>query len=168
MKTLYVVRHAKSSWKFPDLDDIDRPLSKRGKRNAPEMGLRLAKRGIRPGLLISSPAKRAFSTAKKIAAVIEYPKSKIKIESSLYHGMEKDILDVIRHLPDDIDELMIFGHNPGLTDFVNTLSGAHIYNVPTCGIAAIAFETDHWKDIGKIPGKLVFFDYPKIPFEPEK
>ncbi len=167
MKTLYIVRHAKSSWKFPELDDIDRPLSKRGKRNAPEMGLRLARRGIRPGLLMSSPAKRALSTAAKIAAVIQYPKNKIKIDSSLYHGMEEDILDVIRHLPDDLNDLMIFGHNPGLTDFVNTLSGAQIYNVPTCGIAAITFDTGHWKDVGKVPGKLIFFDYPKKPFDPD-
>ncbi len=166
MKTLYVVRHAKSSWKFPDLDDIDRPLSKRGKRNAPEMGLRLAKKGIFPQLMISSPAKRALSTARKIASVIQYPKNKIRIENALYHGMEEDILDIIRRLPDDIKELMIFGHNPGLTDFVNTLSGAQIYNVPTCGIAAISFNTDHWKDVGKIPGQLIFFDYPKKPFDP--
>lgn len=168
MKTLYIVRHAKSSWKFPDLDDIDRPLSKRGKRNAPEMGLRLAKKGIKPHLLISSPAKRAFSTAKSIARIIQYPKDKIKVESQLYHGMEDEVMDVIRSTPNDITNLMIFGHNPGLTDLVNTLSGSHIYNVPTCGIIAISFDTDQWEDIGKIFGKLVFFDYPKKPFNPEE
>lgn len=161
MKILYIVRHAKSSWKSYELEDIDRPLNNRGKRNAPEMGLRLANKGIRPDILISSPAKRAYSTAKKIAKMIQYPKNRIIIENKLYHGMEEDIIEVISNTPDEYNELMIFGHNPGFTDLANSLSGAQIYNIPTCGIVAISFDTDNWQNIDTTPGKLIFFDYPK-------
>ena len=161
MKTLYIVRHAKSSWNFPELGDIDRPLNERGKRSAPEMGLRLANKGIKPNLLISSPAKRARSTAKKIAKMIQYPKDRIIIEDKFYHGMEEDVIQVIRSTPNNNNGLMIFGHNPGFTELANSLSEANIYNIPTCGIVAISFNTDHWKDIGTTSGKLIFFDYPK-------
>jgi len=161
MKILYIVRHAKSSWNFYDLEDIDRPLNSRGKRNAPEMGRRLANKSIKPDLLISSPAKRARSTAKKIAKMIQYPKNRIVVENKLYHGMEDDIIQVISNTPNKFNEIMIFGHNPGFTYLANSFSGAHIYNIPTCGIVAISFNTDQWKNISTTPGELIFFDYPK-------
>lgn len=161
MKKLFVVRHAKSSWEYPDLDDYDRPLNKRGKRNAPEMGQRLARRNAMPGLMITSPAKRAAATARRIAEEIGYPKAKIVKEPLMYHGSTQSMIKVIQGVINEIDILMVFGHNPGLTDLVNYLSGSDIYNIPTCGIAEIDFDLDSWSEIDKNAGSLASFDFPK-------
>jgi phosphohistidine phosphatase len=161
MKRLFIVRHAKSSWDDPSLDDIDRPLNNRGKKNAPEMGIRLLKQGILPDLLISSPAKRAFTTAKSIAEKIGYAKKNIQIDEGLYHGSSNSMISIIQSLDDEINSVMIFGHNPGFTDFANMLCGINIYNIPTAGIVAIDFNTDTWSEVNYNAGELVFFDYPK-------
>lgn len=161
MKKLFIVRHAKSSWDFPDLDDFDRPLNKRGKKNAPEMGRRLAKRGIRPQLLIASPAKRAAATARRIAEEISFPKSEILKEPCFYHGTNQDVIEVLRRQKHEIESIMIFGHNPGWTELTNYLSGSKIYNIPTCGVAEIDFDVLSWKEIGAEKGNLIFLDYPK-------
>ena len=161
MKTLYVMRHAKSSWADPLLPDFDRPLNERGKADAPEMGKRLKKKGIRPDLIISSPAKRAFKTAQKVAKAIDYPKNKILTDKMLYLAGTSAILAVVKETADTVNSLMIFGHNPGWTDFVNEMTGSHIDNIPTTGIAAIQFDVNSWEDVSKNKGKLLFFDYPK-------
>lgn len=163
MKTLYVVRHAKSSWDDTDLADIDRPLNDRGKRDAPRMGKRLKEKDIHPELLLSSPARRAFSTAKRIGEVLNYKKDNIRTEKKLYHASESEILNVVRSLSDKVDSAMIFGHNPGLTDFVNeVLDGKqYIDNVPTCGVLAFSFSCKSWTDVSGKNSELLFFDYPK-------
>lgn len=163
MKTLFVVRHAKSSWEDIDLADIDRPLNERGKRDAPRMGKRLKEKNIHPQLFMSSPARRAFSTARRIGEVLEYKKSDIKVNKDLYHATDDGILKVVLQLPDKYDEIMIFGHNPGLTDFVNTLLAENesIDNVPTCGIVAFRFSCKQWSEISAVNAALLFFDYPK-------
>lgn len=161
MKKLFIVRHAKSSWDFPELDDFDRPLNKRGKKNAPEMGKRLAKRGISPQLLIASPAKRAAATARRIAEEISFPKSEILKEPRFYHGTNHDVIEVLKRQDDEIETIMIFGHNPGWTDLTNHLAGSKIYNIPTCGVAEIDFDIHSWAEIDAKKGKLIFFDYPK-------
>ena len=163
MKTLYVVRHAKSSWDDTDLADIDRPLNDRGKRDAPRMGKRLKEKDIHPELLLSSPARRAFSTAKRIGEVLNYKKDHIRTEKELYHASEREIFEVVRALPDKLNTVMIFGHNPGLTDFVNQLleTKRFIENIPTCGIVAFSFSGKSWVDVSKENAQLLFFDYPK-------
>ena len=161
MKKLFIVRHAKSSWDFPELSDYDRPLNKRGKRNAPEMGHRLATRNVNPDALVTSPAKRAVATARRIADKISFPLALIKKEPQLYHGSINDMIEIIKAVKNDVDILMIFGHNPGLTDLANQLSGSDIYNIPTCGIVEIDFEISSWKDLELVSGKLISFDYPK-------
>lgn len=161
MKKLFIIRHAKSSWDFPDLDDFDRPLNNRGKKNAPEMGKRLNKKGVKIDLIIASPAKRAFITAKKIAAEISFPIEKIVKEPLFYHGSLSNMLGVIQHVDNDSKSLMIFGHNPGLTELSNLLSNSDIYNIPTCGITEIDFDVSSWGEIEKYTGELVSFDYPK-------
>ena len=161
MKRLFIVRHAKSSWDYPELDDFDRPLNNRGKRNAPEMGKRLAKRNVKPDLLISSPAKRAFTTAKKIAKEISYPKKSIQEEPLFYHGSVQNMIDVLKKTNNTVQTLMIFGHNPGLTDLANSLSDTDIYNIPTCGVVEIVFNEDSWSQIDKTKGKSLSFDFPK-------
>jgi phosphohistidine phosphatase len=161
MKRLFLVRHAKSSWDDPSLDDMDRPLNNRGKKNAPEMGLRLRKQGIIPDLLISSPANRAFATAKKISDEIGYPKKKIVVDDRLYHGSSNSMISIIQSQKNKISSIMLFGHNPGFTDFANMLCGINIYNIPTAGIVAIDFSIDNWSEADYKIGELVFFDYPK-------
>lgn len=161
MKKLFIVRHAKSSWDFPELDDYDRPLNKRGKRNAPEMGQRLAKKNLLPDKMITSPAKRAAATAKRIAKEISYPNDRIQKEPLFYHGSIQDMISIVQGQDNGISTIMIFGHNPGLTDLANKLSGSDIYNIPTCGIVELEFNVDAWDKIGKGIGKLVSFDYPK-------
>ena len=161
MKTLYMVRHAKSSWDDMSLGDHDRPLNGRGKRNAPEMGMRLKERGVSPDLLISSSANRAHSTAKMISNEIGYSKSDIELTRELYHADEEDIILFVQKQKDSANSLMIFGHNPGFTDCVNLLCGSGYYNIPTCGIAAMTFDTDSWKEVNSGRGTLEFYDYPK-------
>ena len=161
MKTLYIVRHAKSSWDNPNLDDFDRPLNSRGKKNAPEMGERLKKKGIKPDLIISSSAKRAYTTAVKIAKEIGYPKNDIKRTENFYLAGVNASLRIIHQVDDHVESLMIFGHNPGWTDLSNYLCDFQIDNIPTCGISAITFEIDKWSEVKTGGGKLLFFDYPK-------
>ena len=161
MKKLFIVRHAKSSWDFPELDDYDRPLNKRGKKNAPEMGMRLAKRLVKPDMIITSPAKRAASTARRIAEEISFPFKNINREPQFYHGSVGDIISIMQGVSADVKTLMIFGHNPILTDLTNYLSGSDIYNIPTCGIAEMEFDVSSWGKIGKKSANLISFDYPK-------
>lgn len=163
MKTLYVIRHAKSSWDVKTLDDIERPLNERGKRDAPRMAKRLKEKDIHPNLLITSPARRCTSTAKKIAKVLKYPKDAIKVVDKLYHADEDVILEVLNKLKDKHNVVLIFGHNPGLTDFVNSIMSEEldIDNVPTCGVVAFQFQAEHWEQVTWGTGKMLFFDYPK-------
>ena len=163
MKALYIVRHAKSSWADPNQSDFDRGLNERGKRDAPRMAKRLKEKDIHPDFIISSPAKRAFSTAKRIAEVLGYPKKNIKTDQKLYHADEDTILSVIHTIKDKYNTVLLFGHNPGLTDFVNTLVAeeTNIDNVPTCGIVAFNLNVQSWQDVSWASAKMLFFDYPK-------
>lgn len=161
MKTLYIIRHAKSSWDDLSLDDIDRPLNKRGERDAPRMGKRLKERHVVPDLLITSPANRALSTCKKIAKILDYPTDTIKVEPELYHAEEDQWLRIVHSLNNKHDTVMMFGHNPGLTDFVNKLTGEFIKNIPTCGVAACSLAVDVWNEVGWKKATLEFLDFPK-------
>jgi phosphohistidine phosphatase len=163
MKQLYIVRHAKSSWDDLELTDFERPLNERGKRDAPEMGKRLKEKGTHPDLMLSSPAKRALSTAKKIAKALEYEKGKIETDQRLYHAGEGVILSIIQEVSNEKNILMVFGHNPGLTDFVNAMNDdkAGIDNIPTCGVVAFSLDIDNWSQLRPGVGRMMFFDYPK-------
>jgi phosphohistidine phosphatase len=161
MKILYVFRHAKSSWKNPDLTDFERPLNKRGKLNAPFMGKLLRKEGVKPELIISSPAKRAFVTAKLVANELGYPEKKIKKDDRIYDNYLNSLLKVIKEVEDKVLKLMIFGHNPAFTELVEYLSGEEIDNVPTSGVVAIEFDIDTWSKISENKGRFLFFEYPK-------
>lgn len=164
MKTLYLIRHAKSSWKDPELRDFERPLNKRGKRDAPDMGQRLKDSKIKADIIISSPAKRAFKTAKIIAKEIKYPVKKIVKKDSVYLADVPTLVKVIHKISDKQHQAMLFGHNPGLTMLANFLvNGQQLENIPTCGIFCVEFEIDSWKEVEQGIGKLLFFDYPKKP-----
>jgi phosphohistidine phosphatase len=163
MKTLYIIRHAKSSWDDDSLSDFDRPLNERGKRDAPSMGKRLKEKSVHPDLLYASPAKRAFSTARRIGEILGYDKEKIKTDRRLYHADSDMIFSVLRGLKAKHDTVLVFGHNPGLTDFVNAMMNDKTFvdNVPTCGVVAFNIAIDDWKDLKPKSGTMLFFDYPK-------
>ena len=159
-RKLFIIRHAKSSWKHPELDDFDRPLNSRGKRDAPEMGQRLRKRGVSPDIIVSSPAVRATKTAKIIAEAIGYPKDKIEFENSFYASDVRQLLKKIKAFDDGCKEAMIFGHNPEFTSLANVLTKHYIDNIPTCGVCCVEFDLP-WNEVDENTGELVFFDYPK-------
>jgi phosphohistidine phosphatase len=164
MKTVYLIRHAKSSWEDESLSDFDRPLNERGKIDAPRMGKRLKEKNFTPDLFLSSPAKRALSTAKRIADAMGFSKEKIRTDQALYHADEDEILNVIRSANDKNDCLVLFGHNPGLTDFVNAMNNDRkrfIDNIPTCGVIGFGFQATSWRQIDFGKGELLLFDFPK-------
>ncbi|MBX2841627.1 MAG: histidine phosphatase family protein [Flammeovirgaceae bacterium] len=161
MKTLYLVRHAKSSWKDISLDDFDRPLNKRGKRDAPFMGKRLKKQGIKPNLIIASSAKRAKKTAKIFAEEMGYPEGKIKFAKKIYEAGSTELFEIIKNQDNQVKSLMLVGHNPELTSLSNYLSDYEILNIPTSGISCIKLPIENWKELKAKIGEYSFFDYPK-------
>ena len=161
MKTLTLVRHAKSSWNHPGLADFERPLNKRGERDAPTMGSRLAARNIQPQIIVSSPAVRALTTAKVIASALGYQSAEIITDERIFHAYSNQLLDVIRDFDASLQHVMLVGHNPGLTDLVEQLAQAGISNIPTCGIVILDFSIDHWRDVIDGAGEMLLFDYPK-------
>jgi phosphohistidine phosphatase len=161
VKTLYLMRHAKSSWDDPDLDDFDRPLNRRGKRDAPEMGARLRERGVSPDLFLSSPARRALTTARTVAREIGYERSAIATDERLYLASPGLLLDIVRDQEDRLASIILFGHNPGFTQLAGILTGERIANVPTCGFAEIELTGPGWSSANPEAGRLVLFDFPK-------
>jgi len=161
MKTLWIVRHAKSSWDEPGLADYDRPLNKRGLRDAPEMGRRLAERGVQPAAIVSSPAVRAAATAHAIAEQLDFEIENIHWDEDIYHASVEELLDVISRFNSAWPSAMLVGHNPGLTDLVNQLAPFEIDNLPTCGVAELAFSADDWTDVAEARAAEGDFDYPK-------
>src|SRR5437660_1486803 len=148
MKTLFLIRHAKSSWDDTALPDKDRPLGDRGRRDAPKMGKRLAKRDVKPDLILSSPARRALTTAEIIAKKLDYKLKHIVVDDRLYAGAVHDLLNVVHKLGDKLERVMLFGHNPELTELAHRLS-SEITHMPTCAVAEFTFNAKSWSNIGK-------------------
>ena len=161
MKTIILVRHAKSSWDDFSLKDEERPLTDRGKKNAPEMAKRLLKKKVPIDAILSSPAKRAKSTAEYFANEYEIPKKKIILIPELYMASNDAFVRTIRNAPEKADSIAIFSHNNGITQFANTLSETKIDNMPTCSVYAVKADIDSWKSFE--PGKTAYYflDYPK-------
>ena len=160
-KELLLVRHAKSSWNDPYLDDHDRPLNERGSRNAPDMGKRIEGSGIRPDAWISSTALRAITTAQMIAEEIGFPQDQIQRSRDLYHASATELQGFIAGLDDEIDTVALFGHNPGMTSLVANLYGLPIGNMPTCGVVHLQFNENTWSAVSSAPSARVYFDFPK-------
>ena len=163
MKTLIIVRHAKSSWDNIGQDDKERPLNDRGKKDAPEMAKRLKDRNIKVDKFVSSPAKRAKKTAKYFAEAYDTDKKDIVITDELYDASPANFYQVVAQLKDDWDAVAIFSHNPGITSFVNSLTNVQIDNMPTCGIFAVQADVESWQAFSKADKKFLFYDYPKNP-----
>ena len=160
-RRLTLLRHAKSSWNNAGLDDRDRPLNDRGERDAPAMGKRLLNRKTRPSLILTSPAKRARQTARLIAREIGYPIEFLQTEHELYLADPETIIDVIAQQEDSFNDIVVCGHNPGITELSNQLDGVSIDNVPTCGMVFIEADISSWAELDPARCTLAEFDYPK-------
>ena len=163
MKTLLLVRHAKSSWEEPGVQDIDRPLNERGKQDAPEMAKRIKDKKIDIDLFVSSPAKRARRTAKFFTEEFDVKKGDIIIEEELYLASPSNFINVIKGLQKKYDTVALFAHNPGITELANQLTSVRIDNMPTCSVFAVNAHTDSWKQFDIAEKDFLFFDYPKNP-----
>ncbi|MEQ8904945.1 histidine phosphatase family protein [Ekhidna sp.] len=159
MKTLYLIRHAKSSWSF-DLNDHDRPLGKRGRKDVIKMGQHLASNQPNPEIFISSTASRALYTALHICDQMGVDEGQIRLEKGLYHAGANEILQIVQSAP-ECDRLAVFGHNPGFTSIANAMANSSFDNIPTCGIVGIDFNAKYWKDVKFGEGALSFFYFPK-------
>ncbi|RXJ86591.1 histidine phosphatase family protein [Arcobacter sp. CECT 8985] len=160
MKNLYLIRHAKSSWKNMTLSDFDRPLNNRGKKNAPFMAKLLKKKGLKPDLIIASPSYRTRKTAHIFADIFKYNKKEILFFECLYNASKNDILETIKYIDDKFENLFLIGHNPSLNQFVQEYVNFN-ENIPTSGIIKIEFDCKRWKETKKNNAQLIFFEYPK-------
>jgi phosphohistidine phosphatase len=161
MKSLLLIRHAKSSWGDFSLPDFDRPLNERGKHDAPMMARRLLKKGVTLDLLVSSPAKRAKRTAQVFAEEFQKDKESVLYKDELYLAGSEQFYSVISKLDDSVNHVAIFSHNPGITTFANSLEVASIDDMPTCSIFAITSTAESWSAFRKAKKEFWFFDYPK-------
>ena len=160
MKKLIIIRHSKSSWIDPSLDDINRPLNDRGLKDAPFMAKVVAQKDIFPDFIISSPSLRTKLTLKFFIDELNYDKE-IAYEKKIYEAPMENILEVVKNIDNKYEIVFLFGHNPGLNEFVNFISDANIENIPTSGMIELGFYTKSWKDISKKNSKFICFEYPK-------
>lgn len=161
MRELILIRHAKSDWSNPLLDDFERPLNKRGSKNAPFMAKILKKEIQKPDLIISSPSFRTKLTLEYFLKEFEY-KGEVIFEKSIYEAPYLNLLKAIKNVDDKYKTIFLIGHNPGLNDLANFLLGSFEDNIPTSGVLKIDFDTNSWKNISKDNSKLIFFKYPKM------
>jgi len=166
MKTVYIVRHAKSSWEYEGVKDIDRPLKRRGINDAHLVSKMLSKEIDKPDIFVSSSAIRALHTAMIFAENFNYPLANLLIKKSLYSFSDGYLVKTIMALDDAFDSAIIFSHDHGINTFVNKYGNQGIAHVPTCGVIGIQFDTEHWKSINKDKtikkGKTVLFKTPKM------
>lgn len=166
MKTIYIVRHAKSSWEYEGIQDIDRPLKKRGINDAYLLSKVLNNKILRPDIFVSSSANRALHTAMIFAENFTYPLANLKIKKSLYSFSDGYLIKTIMALDDAFDTAIVFSHDHGINSFVNKFGSEIIQHVPTCGVIGIQFDIKHWKTINKNKtikkGKTVLFETPKM------
>ncbi|MEO8414612.1 MAG: histidine phosphatase family protein [Ginsengibacter sp.] len=160
MKTLLLIRHAKSSWDNTIIDDFERPLNERGRNDAPKMANRIKDRKIAIDTFVSSPARRAKKTAELFMHEFGIKEKKLTLIPSLYEASVKNFYDAVGNLDDNNTIVALFSHNPGITDFVNTLTEM-VITMPTCSIFAINIPIKKWIDFKEANKKFLFFDFPK-------
>ncbi len=161
-KTIYIMRHAKSSWEDFSVGDHGRVLMEVGIKKTNKVAAYLKSKEIKPDLILSSTAVRAFETSKMVAVELGYPEQEIITSKNIYHAGTDDIFDELFGLDNSIESVMIFGHNPTFTDFVNIFETPIINNLPTSGIAAISFKTDKWEEIANSKFKVEFIVTPRM------
>lgn len=162
MKRFVIFRHAKSSWDKRGIADHDRPLADRGRRDGPRMGERLARRGVKPDLLLVSSATRARETGDLIEPALKHAGLARAIDPEIYLASPGKLLAILKAVSDNVEELVLVGHNPGLTQLANQLlPELRLHNLPTAGVVAIESEAERWRDLDTAGVRLRFYDYPK-------
>ena len=161
MKQLLIIRHAKSSWDLSVLNDFDRPLNDRGKKDAPRMAKRLLDKDVPINCFVSSTAMRAFTTATYFAEAYKQSSKNIIQFPELYDASPAIFYEVIYKISDHFKTIAIFSHNPGITAFVNELTTTSVDNMPTCAIFALTINCNSWADFKIAKKEFWFFDYPK-------
>ena len=162
MKELILVRHAKSDWGNEGLQDIDRSLNERGYSDAYVMSEWFRSKQGLPDLILSSTATRALSTALIFARHLKLDTNHLVLEPGVYEASQKKLLELIQNLDDKIKKLMLFGHNPGITNLCNHLASEYyIDNLPTCGMVSLKFDVKNWKKVNEKCGTLHFAEFPK-------
>ncbi len=162
MKALYIIRHAKSSWGDFTSPDFERPLNERGKKDAPVMAGRLLNNKVKIDVFISSPAKRALQTCKAFCNEYDYDENKIQLIDGLYHASAETFYKTVSNIADKYNNAAVFSHNPGITEFVNSLgSSVKVDNMPTCSIYAVSVDAEHWSEFKQAIKTFLLFDYPK-------
>jgi len=162
MKQLLLIRHAKSSWDDPLQNDIDRPLNKRGMKDAPAMAKHLLDKKIKIDTFISSPAARALGTCIYFAKAYDVKKKEIIQIDELYNAQVENFYKVICEADDSFEAIALFSHNPGITEFANELTDVHVDDMPTCSIFAVKANIEKWKEFTEGEKLFWFFDYPKL------
>ena len=162
MKTLLIIRHAKSSWDSPTLKDFDRPLNERGHKDAPMMAERLLQKKISIDAFVTSTAKRAITTTEYFHKAYKAASSQLVPIKELYQAQTEDFYKVINSLQDNWDTVAIFSHNPGITALVNNFDVGGVDDMPTCAVFGVTAEIEHWKDFEAAEKRFLLFDYPKI------
>jgi phosphohistidine phosphatase len=161
-RRLILLRHAKSSWDDGDLDDVDRPLAERGEHDAPMMAERLLRLSPAPTTILTSPALRAKRTAQLVASVFGGAQDGVKTARALYLAAPDDMLTVIAREPPEPNQLIVVGHNPGITELANQLAADFtIDDMPTAAVVALDFTARNWASLASGAGRLAFYDFPK-------
>ncbi|TXI07874.1 MAG: histidine phosphatase family protein [Rhizobium sp.] len=161
MRTLTIIRHAKSSWEQEGLHDFERPLNDRGRRDAPVMAARLRQFGAIPDLLVSSPALRAITTARIFADGLDISTESIQLQAKIYEASVGTLLQIVRELDDRYAHVALFGHNPGLSNLARKLAHCDFDELPTCGMVQISLPANHWRDVSANSGQLLYSSWPK-------
>jgi phosphohistidine phosphatase len=162
MKRLILIRHAQASWGHPELDDFERPLTKRGERDARVMGRRLAHQQIKPDVIIASPAHRAIRTAALMAKEVRFPITAIVPNQDLYAADVSELMSILQQLDDAWAQVMVVGHNPGLTRLSASLTHAQVDPLPPCGVFCVDLALASWKELAPGSGAVVLVEYPKL------
>jgi phosphohistidine phosphatase len=161
MRLVTLVRHAKSSWDYPELSDFERPLNERGRRDAPRMAARVPDTLGLPDRLVTSPALRAITTARYFLDVLQLPEERLVVQPQIYEASDETLLALVRRFDDGDTHVMMFGHNPGFTELAHALAPCPFDDLPTCAIVQIEFAARRWSDIGERGGRVRHYFYPK-------
>ena len=161
MPLLTLIRHAKSSWDYPELSDFERPLNERGRRDAPRMAARVARELRGPVTLLSSPATRAIGTARVFAEALAVDFDAIRIEPRVYEASRRVLLELVKSLPDELGQVLLFGHNPGLSELAQTFADCPFDEMPTCAVVELQIDGKSWRQLAPGKGRLLAYRYPK-------
>lgn len=161
MKTLCLVRHAKSSWLDPKVEDKDRPIDPRGEADAKLLAQFLLNHHIKPDILLVSPALRTQMTAQVLIQDMQIPPAHLQTIDEIYEAGVESLLHIIQQVPNSVNSILLVGHNPGLTWLANYLADDHQISLPTCGAYGVSFDTNDWQEITLIEGKTIFVEIPK-------